>query len=286
MVYIKDSKFVATLIHNGKILREFKDSDGNWGFKLPFGSEYGIRFKNLNSTRVSINVEIDGEDATDGSSIVLGPNETHDLEGFFKGNAVRNKFKFIEKTEKISEHRGDKIDDGMIRISYQFEKPDPIIKKTYINTIIKNKEPWHPYDPYNPRVPWEKPIIWENQRSCDYQPLSKEVNTQGILRGNLDFSTTSKSIKKSGDTYSVNSEVKDGITVKGSQTNISYKNTYLKEMEEETHVMILKLNGYSEGKKEKISQAVTVTKKIKCETCGHGNKSYNKFCGECGTSLM
>ena len=95
MVYVKNTKFVATLINNGKILREFKDDDGNWGFKLPFGSEYGIRFKNLNSTRAVVRVEVDGEDATDGKEIVIDPNETHDLEGFFKGNAVKNKFKFI-----------------------------------------------------------------------------------------------------------------------------------------------------------------------------------------------
>lgn len=293
MVYVKDTKFVATLIHNGKILREFKDSDENWGFKLPFGSEYAIKFKNLNSTRVAVSVEIDGEDVLNGSRIVIEPNESHDLEGFLDNSKVKNKFKFIEKTEKISNHRGDKIDDGLIRISYQFEKPDPIvIKKTIIEQdIIKRPmkplvDPWEPY-----QYPYGQNPTWTTCNSNDDDSIKPSGTFDGILRlmgGPVMDSLSEGPTMQTNNArrLSIPMENENGITVKGSQTNVSYKTTHLKEMEEQTHIMVLKLTGHKESSQAKINQAVTVKTRIECPTCGDKNKSSNKFCGGCGTCIV
>ena len=46
-----------------------------------------------------------------------------DLERFVEGYSMSSgpKFKFIEKTQEISDFRGDKAEDGLIRIEFQFE---------------------------------------------------------------------------------------------------------------------------------------------------------------------
>ena len=53
------SKLVASLKANGKVLREFKDK-----VYVPFASEYSILLKNLNTVRAEVHVYIDGEDQT------------------------------------------------------------------------------------------------------------------------------------------------------------------------------------------------------------------------------
>lgn len=297
MVYVKDSKFIAVVTHNGKILRDFKNDEDNYQIKLPFGEEYGLRFKNMNTTRVAVSVSVDGQDALDGSRIVIEPNSSHDLEGFMKGSSVKNKFKFIEKTDKIKEHRGENIDDGMIRVEYQFEKQPANIEKTIIKEIEKirgHEKPWRsPIEPYDPWHPSRHHPTWDyTKRSVSDSNKNDSVNpnqTSGILRGTTNSdSFTTQNLSYSASLSSMpEPDNEKGITVKGSQTNIQYKNAYLKEMEEQKHVMILNITGYKEDKKEgKIIKAVTTKQKIECETCGLKNKSSNKFCSECGTSLI
>ncbi len=113
-----NSKLVASLKANGKILREFKDT-----VYIPFGSEYSILIKNLNTVRAIVNVYIDGENAVPGG-LVVSPGQEIDLERSIKnGNMTEgNKFKFIERTGNIEQHRGVKLEDGIVRIEYQFEK--------------------------------------------------------------------------------------------------------------------------------------------------------------------
>jgi len=300
MVYSKQTKLVAVLTCNGKILREFRDENGEDVVKMPFGSEYGIRIKNLNSERVSVKVFIDGKDALDNNSIVINPNKSHDIEGFMKGSFIKNKFKFIQKTEQISDYRGDNIDDGIVRIEYQFEKPKPIKIKKIIeeSKIVKEKKypphnPWipYPYPPYDPWVPypcppydpWRKPyspyctpdttFISDTTDSTDNFNINSTANVNSILRSvNMNYSNFTP--KK-----------EEGITTKGSQTNIEYKDVILREMEEVTHVCTIKIVGYNKSNKN-ISKPITVKNKIQCETCGTKNKSNNKFCSNCGTSLI
>ena len=310
MVYQKDSKFVAVITCNGKILRDFKNDEDNYQVKLPFGSEYGIRLKNLNTTKCAFSVYIDGEDVLNGSRIILNPNESHDLEGFMDNNIVKNKFKFIEKTKKISEYRGDKIDDGMIRIEYQFEKKPAVIEKKPI------VEPWK--YPYTWNEEWtvsnsdDRPEKFRgfsiSQDSTDNDSLGEEPTSKGIYNGptshegspcniNLSCNTNysrqnvnarmqTNSVIRSMSNSQPEPENEDGITVKGSQTNVQYKTGWLGEMEEVKHVMVLTLSGYKEEGKKKVAKAITVKDKIKCPTCGTKNKSSNKFCSECGTSLI
>jgi hypothetical protein len=49
------NKLVASIKSNGKILREFNDK-----VYVPFGTEYSILIKNLNTVRASVNIFVDG----------------------------------------------------------------------------------------------------------------------------------------------------------------------------------------------------------------------------------
>jgi hypothetical protein len=128
------NNFAAAIKVNGKILREFGDT-----VYLPFGSEYEIRLKNLDLNRAKVNIQIDGETVTS-NDIILEPNETFDLERFIRyGNLQEgNKFKFIERTSKIEQHRGVKLEDGLITITYEFEIPKPVMAYPLNTTIYRS----------------------------------------------------------------------------------------------------------------------------------------------------
>lgn len=119
MVY--SNNIVAVIKCNGKIVREDKDL-----VRLPFGSEYSILIKNLSPKDASVSINIDGKDVLSHKTLLIKSHESHELNGFLtEDNVVRNRFKFIQKTENIINHRGDNIDDGFINISWQFQKTIP-----------------------------------------------------------------------------------------------------------------------------------------------------------------
>ena len=126
-----NQKLVASIKANGKVLREFKDT-----IYIPFASEYSVLIKNLNTVRALVNVYIDGENAVPGG-LVINPGQSVDLERWIKnGNLSEgNKFKFIERTAAIEDGpRGIKLEDGLIRVEYQFEIPRPPITWTTTTT--------------------------------------------------------------------------------------------------------------------------------------------------------
>ena len=268
---------------NGQILREIRNP-GSDDVRLPFGSEYSIRFKNLNSTRAAISVSIDGEDVLDGHRLVVDANETTDLEGFMKGSSVRNKFRFIQKTDEISDHRGDKIDDGLLRIEYQFEKPPtqyaPRYDKFWLHDTIGGS--WGNEIYYKDGLP---PIGSGNVlRSRETRTCGGDIRMQS---SNFDrgMDQAKSLIDNNAFDNSFENQVDEGITVKGSQMNQHYNRTYLGQMEEQTHVIIFNLKGSTGKEKKIVKKPVTVKTKITCETCGRKYNARTKFCPNCGTCL-
>jgi hypothetical protein len=162
MVY--HQKLVACIKVNGQVLRE---SDST--VSIPFGSEYSILLKNLNSKRVQVKVHVDGTDATDGTWLILGPNQSLELERFIRNGNLQsgNRFKFIPRTKQIEQHRGLKADDGLIRIEYKTERvtttEDVHITRTHHHDVHLYDHYYYPWGyswPYYPR-PWpHNPIIW------------------------------------------------------------------------------------------------------------------------------
>ena len=254
MVYKEN--FVVVIKCNGMILRE---KDGYT--TLPFGSEYSILLKNLDSRKAVVNIDIDGNDVLDGDQLVINPNESTELEGFKKDNNVKSKFKFIQKTDEIIEYRGDRIDDGMIRVEVTFEKKVEEIKYNWTYT--------YPYTyPYTDLNWWyHTPIM----RSC----INDNVTLYNMSCENVSNTLNNTSFNLNND---------EGITVEGSDSNQKFISVSTEELENTSTVIILKLRGVDREKKE-VKKPITVRDKLECSTCGRKSKSNAKFCNNCGTRL-
>jgi hypothetical protein len=268
-----NSKLVASIKANGKVLREFKDT-----VYIPFGSEYSILLKNLNTVRALINIYIDGDNIVPGG-LVLSAGQEIDLERAIRGGNLTegNKFKFIERTGKIEDHRGVKMEDGLIRVEYQFEK------------IFKRQDG----------------IQWSN---TVWQPTSMDSYYGGVMRSTTstpksitdtvacsDMSCVATSMAVGSATINASSttlqsfnavpQTETGITVAGSKSEQKFNTVSSFKCEPEKHNIILKLLGETEDNKA-IREPITVKAKPKCTTCGKQNKATAKFCSECGTALV
>ncbi len=280
--------FVAEVKCNGKILRI---RDG--AVHLPYGSEYTLLLKNLNSRKASINIHIDGQDVLNYSSLILEPNSSTELEGFLNGTVARNRFKFIHKTKQIQDHRGDKIDDGLIRVEFAFEKPQP---ETVTKTII------HEYHDHYHRRP--RPYYhwnygnWFNGGSGEVYGSTagnqasftnsagdgldgiKAENCAKGMRGQSVNMVQSSSLGVESLGQPLDDE---GITVKGSECHQSFRYGIIGDLEQ-AQVITIQLKGMSGGGTQ-VQQPVTVATKLQCPTCGIKSKSSFKYCPSCGTYL-
>lgn len=171
------NKLVACIKAAGKVLREQKDSDGNTNTYIPFGSEYSIFIKNLNTVRASVSIQIDGQDAL-GTSLVVAPNSEIDLERFIKNGNFNagNRFKFIERNAKVEQARGIQAEDGLIRIEFQFEKAAPEVKEIIEKyKIVKEYESW-----YGPK--WPYPYYKPYWHSDTFYGSCNNIQQQGVMR--------------------------------------------------------------------------------------------------------
>jgi hypothetical protein len=297
------NKLVASLKANGKILREFKDT-----VYIPFGSEYSFLIKNLNTTRALVNIFIDGDNIVEGG-LVLNAGQEVDLERAIRNNNLTegNRFKFIERTAAIEDGpRGVKLEDGLIRIEFQFEKPRPVI------SLSQKWVPGHyEYDNHLTRGIWNTSFGGTtgisggtgDRFSVTASGATSSMNINGALRG-VDLSQNGAAMAQAAsasvDKYCADNgiinkmEMHDGsatmdwndvgITVPGSKSTQRFSNTTMGEMEVEKHSIVLKLLGETVDNKP-VLQPVTVKHKPKCVTCGKVNKANAKFCTECGTAL-
>ncbi len=254
------NKLAVAIKHNDKVLREDQDK-----VYVPFGSEYTISLKNLNSLKCQFKFFIDGVDATDGSPLVIMPNTTTEIRRFIKnGNKEQgNCFKFIEKTKEISEYRGDNIDDGLIRIEYQFEKIH------HLQDGFKFNDPWvYPIG----NKPWLEDNMYGNG----------SLNIHGS--SNIHRSVTPITAQGMQSVVISNQVGEKGITVPGSVSNRQFVYTSSFPLDPTRHVMVIKLVGEVSG--QVITKPITVNTKPKCVTCGLQNRASHKFCSQCGTGLM
>jgi hypothetical protein len=276
-------QFVVEVKADGQILRV---RDG--AVYLPFGCEYSILLKNLNSRKASVKVSIDGEDVLDGNSLILDPLLTHELQGFLRGITAKNRFRFIQKTEEIQKHRGDKVDDGLVRVEFAFEKPrpEPIIKKI-INEIHEHHHHHHTY--------WANPYTWYDGSGWKY--MSNDNDT--VKYGSSGNPVHTYNISSGGDiargvmdsvgvqaSFNANNTpaVDEGITVKGNEIYEQYMYGMIGELEESS-VIVISLKGMQQGPGVVVQDPITVKTKLECPSCGLKSKSSFKFCPNCGTFL-
>ena len=246
-----NQKLVASIKANSKVLREFKDT-----VYIPFASEYSILLKNLNTTRAVVNVFIDGENVVPGG-LVIDPGRTVDLERWIKnGNLSEgNKFKFIERTTAIEDGpRGIKLEDGLIRVEYQFEIPRPVLNiPTWNSSTLTRGISGSTGD-------------WASPMGATYSTTNASLNSFNVTASGASFQNET------------------GITVPGSKSTQSFQHTTVGALDPTVHNIVLKLVG-DLGDNKPVERAVTVKAKPKCTTCGKMNKAHAKFCVECGTAL-
>lgn len=266
MMYSK--KLVASIKANGKVLREFKDT-----VYIPFNSEYSILLKNLNTVRANINIYIDGDNIVPGG-LVLNAGQEIDLQRAIRNGNMNegNRFKFIERTGKIEDHRGIKLEDGLIRVEYQFEK---VFKRQDGINWISN----HHYYHYGYDNCWDPNNIL---RSSGGGTATPSWMTGTTTCGGDGLGTTLTA--SSAQAFNAAPQTETGITVPGSKSEQKFVTVSDFICEPEKHNIILKLLGETPDN-EVVRKPITVKHKQKCNTCGKQNKAASKFCSECGTAL-
>lgn len=246
-----NNKFVIAIKVGGRILREIGDS-----VYIPFGSEYSILAKNLHTERAAVSITIDGQDVLDASRVIVSPLSETEITRSIRNNNLNegNRFKFIERTASIEEYRGIKVDDGIIVVSFEYERG-------YV------KSTWHK-DSY---------ISNTSYRSTAF----------GDVCALYDANTTTRGPQAMNSTYPGAGTIAcsaPGITVAGSISNQQFTTTHF-EGNGVVNTIVLKLVGTT-ADRQPIAAPLTVATKPKCTTCGTVNKATSKFCSNCGTSLQ
>ena len=296
MVY--SNRFVSTIKVGGKVLRE---SAGT--VTIPFGAEYSIYLKNMNSVRAMAKVSVDGKDATEGTWLIIPANGSLELERFIRnGNWDQgNRFKFIDRTSEIEAHRGVGSEDGLVRVEFKVEKVTVV-------EHINHEHHHHHHDDYYDYWPWrrrwgspywddriigsstlgsnDEPTLFksapDNKNFVGKRP-ERKLRASGASLGVM-RSMKATPMKVSLD-ISESALVNDaGITVAGGESNQKFVAGAWFPTVEPSEVIVIRLRGEIGDKP--VVQAVTVEHKPTCSTCGRTNKATNKFCSNCGTALI
>jgi len=314
-----NEKLAVAIKSAGKVLREFKDS-----VYVPFGAEYSIFIKNLNTVRTIVKVSIDGQYVDEsGEGFVINANSSLDLERYLKNRNMNegNRFKFIERTGKIEQHRGIQVEDGLVRVEFQFEKPLPKVESVVDEIHHYKRHIYHDYrdDYYRPWPHWPhngpyygpywtstggsigtasgggvRSLVGSGSASnsggrgsslgVSADAMNVSANAGGAHGAAESFVSNAPVVGEQPESVNLVHVNEAGITVPGSKSNQQFVIVSSFPLEDASHVVVLRLFGETaQGKK--VRQAVTVNTTQKCPTCGHVNKATTKFCGECGTAL-
>lgn len=258
------NKFVVAIKAGGQILRELGET-----VTIPFGSEYAVLVKNIHTVRAKFRISIDGEDTGNGQWFVVGPNQSTEIERFCKdGDFSRGRrFKFIERTQAVEDHRGIKADDGLIRVEYQIEKPP----------ITFNWQPLYAWQPYY--GPWLGSI--QANQIGNAQNFNFEQRARGLTE-----SSVSSNMSANGFAFANLQQAQPndtGITVAGTESRQQF--TIVSDfLTGPSEAIVIHLRGRVHSRPVKV--AYTVRRRVTCSSCGKLSKSYAEFCSRCGTSLV
>jgi len=315
-----NQKLAVAIKTNGQILREYGDK-----VYVKFGSEYSILIKNLHTTRALVNVYIDGVNQTPSGLVVNAGSECDFERSLLNGSLFTgNMFKFIERTGSVEQHRGIQLEDGLVKIEYQFES----IAQIRTSSVFRNVVQDHYYNGLKVGTGYNSLDVssdWLSASSGQINAYNASLAT-GTINVSLTTNNTSVSgvynvggIARSADmskgeftgevaSAAVNQYLKDnnikvssgevhdgcatmdcsfndaGITVSGSKSDQRFSTTTMGAMDSEKFSMVIKLLGETPDNKP-VLKSVTIKSKPKCVTCGRQNKAHAKFCVECGTAL-
>jgi hypothetical protein len=314
------NKLAVAIKSNGKVLRETRgaESDKDDTVLIPFNSEYSVFVKNLNSVRALVRIQIDGTDLTPGMSLIVEPNSTGEIERFVNNGNFESglKLKFIERTQKIEDGpRGIKVEDGLIRVEYEFERepakivPQPIQPLWY--SAPREVHHHHHYnDLWNRKLGSVSVGTAQDSLARGTTGSTTAMNAaMGSAKSSVfrsaapaaEFAAPQASAASTMDSCEMDSgemyrEVKTsagivqpqnlndkGITVGGSVSDQQFQRGSWFPTDGQKHVLIIKILG-AVGETA-VTKPVTVKTKVVCPTCGSKSKAGSRFCKECGTGL-
>ena len=290
-----NNKLVCAVKTGGKILRE-EQKDGNAIVTLPFGSEYSLLLKNLSGKRALVRIEIDGKSIQNGGGgLVLDAGTEYEIERPVNKD---RKFKFIEKTQEISDYRGDRVDDSLIRVTWQFEQAK--VEYTYYQytwppktrkKITRRRSPYNPWDSWEEieeEIPWSG-VYYSNSSSSSAGALSSSNDSTTVTGTSGEENTTLTSsccdVASAGVASAAPARAfASGITVGGEKSSQQFIGASIGLLENEVHSMVIQLRGIA-GERI-VEQPVTVSTRTQCCSCGRSyRKNKFKFCPNDGTAL-
>lgn len=258
--------FVGVIRAGGQILREAKNKFGETVVRLPFGSEYEIRLKNLKPVKAVVNIIID--DVVVVNNLIIEPSNKVDVKGFVDGLFVTEKFCFVEKFNNKC------VDDNYstVNIFFRFEKEihysdscffpmyplcsDLTFVKQKISTILSDED--------------------------EYLDLLHSIFLEKENKYNF-FNNFGKICKDRADLIKIGGSNK-GIKSKDNIDGQEFEYDYTGVLEFNSSLITIKLTGYDESG-NKITSAVSTKIKLFCPVCGKKWPSSYKFCPMCAVNL-
>ncbi|MDE2103632.1 MAG: hypothetical protein KGL39_40715 [Patescibacteria group bacterium] len=272
------NKVALAIKCGGKVLREQGET-----VTLPWGSEYSVLIKNMHSCRILAKFFVDGKDATEGTHLVVPPNESIELERYIR-NGNRNEgnaFKFVERTPGVEASRGITIDDGFVRVEFQVERVT-VTENVHINRIYHDHYERHrgwPWEPYP--LPWQSPFHWGD---C-YRTI--QCSAQSAVSGQSPQTVTMANVQQAhGGTMNqvLNSANDAGFTVPGRRSTQQFAASPSFSVEQAKHSLVLRLRGELGGKPVEVP--LTVQTDLTCSVCYKRWPGSNQFCASCGAALV
>jgi hypothetical protein len=276
-----NSNLIMAVKVDGKILREF-----NGTVALPFGSEYSILLKNTSNRRAAVELTIDGQDVLDGTTILIPAKDSVELKRFIKNGNFQNgnAFKFIEKTERIEKFRGNKAEDGLLTVTYTFEreyKPDPnIIYRSLADTSWQGGSARSALRGSNISAQLCSKSSYSNTSSFN-DGLGLAAGPVASAAAAVDLDHAPRGVVASSAVVPKNDA---GITAPGSVVEQEFRPVYGFVSDGNELTMTLQMVGAIEG--QPLAKPVTVKRQVRCGVCGTSCKQTAKFCHECSASIV
>lgn len=272
------SQNVTTCIKvNGQILRESGDL-----VTLPFGAEYSVYIRNLNSVRIQATISVDGQLATEDRKLIVEPNSSLELERFIKGGNLNagNKFRFIARTEEIEKHRGIGSDDGLVRVEAWREIPPVQWYSLYSQAGVS-------FGVNGPQGGILRGMGMNMTGGAQASVSNASASTGGWQHVNSNKMSRARETERSINSsviFEQQSLSDVGITVPGSESRQQFIDVVGFPVETQSTVIVLRLRG--QVGEVPVVRPVTVKAKPACGSCGKINRAGMQFCGRCGTALV
>lgn len=105
---------------------------------IEYGKEYSVYLRNYSERKAVVKIHIDGKNVSQ-NGFVLMPFRNMTLERSIANGSMTqgNKFKFIQMTESIRQHRGETSHDGKIEVFVQMESDIAFYQRIQASMVLR-----------------------------------------------------------------------------------------------------------------------------------------------------